>query len=64
MTIAVDWDVKQQNKQTKDAHKTNFITEATTMNADQSSLIWVHIVCNIGHQCTWAEERADDNFCE
>ena len=52
MTIAVDWDVKQQNKQTKDAPQTYFIAEAITMNDDQSSLIWVNIVCNIGHQST------------
>ena len=27
----------------------------------RSSLIWVHIVCNIGHQNTKPEERADDD---
>ena len=26
-----------------------------------SSLIWVHIVCNIGYQTTSAAEQADDN---
>ena len=35
------------------------------MNPDQiaqkgSSLIWFHIVCNVGHQSTKTEERADD----
>ena len=34
------------------------------MNPDQTaslgSLIWVHIVCNIGYLRTYADERADD----
>ena len=47
-----------------DAHQINFITEAVTMNNNHSSLIFVHIVCNIGYQSTWAEVRADDNFCK
>ena len=25
-----------------------------------SSLIWVHLACNIGHQSTLAEDKADD----
>ena len=40
----------------------DFITEANHMNPDQtaphrSSLIWVHIVYNIGNLKTYAEER-------
>ena len=29
-----------------------FITEANSMNPDQTSLIWVHFICYIGHQNT------------
>ena len=40
--------------------------DANTMNPDQtaqgSSLILVHIVCNIGYGSTLAGERADDNY--
>ena len=31
------------------------------MNPDQSSLIWVHFVCNICHQNTYAEKKAGDS---
>ena len=45
-----------------------FIMDANTMNPDQtapwSSLIWVHIVCNIGYQSTYADERAGNNCRE
>ena len=35
------------------------------MNPDQTKgAVWVHIVCNISHKITQAEERADDNFHE
>ena len=39
------------------------------MNPDQtaplgSSLIRVHIVCNIDYQITFTNEQADDNSCE
>ena len=49
--------------------KIYFITDANTMNPDQtapkgSNLIWVHIVCNIGHKNTKPEERADDDHHE
>ena len=49
--------------------QTNFIVEANTMNPDQtapegSSLIWIHIVCTIGFQSDYTDERADDNFHE
>ena len=35
------------------------------MNPDQTSplgadLIWVHIVCNVSHLTSYADERADD----
>ena len=32
------------------------------MNHDQTSLIWVHIVGNIGYQSTTADGKADE-FC-
>ena len=40
--------------------------KANNMNPDQtaplgSSLIWVHIVCNIGYHSLQADERVDDN---
>ena len=43
--------------------------EANGMNLDQtapkrSSLIWVHIVCNIGYFNTQADERADTIYHE
>ena len=43
--------------------------ESNTMNPDQtapigSSLIWVHVVCNIGYKITSADEIADDSHCE
>ena len=36
----------------------DFVIESNTMNPDPlgSSLIWVHIVCNIGYQSTYADE--------
>ena len=45
-----------------------FAIDANTMNPDQtargSSLILIHIVCNIGYSSTLADERADDNCRE
>ena len=42
--------------------------DANTMNPDQtaqgSSLILIHIVCNIGYRSTLADERADDSCHE
>ena len=35
------------------------------MNPDQTApkgSVWVHIVCNLGYQSTYTEERADD-YC-
>ena len=29
-----------------------------------SSLIWLHIVCNIGYQGTYADKRADNKSCD
>ena len=34
-----------------------FTMKANTMNSDQTSLIWAHIVCNIGYQSTKADEE-------
>ena len=40
----------------------DIFTEATNMNPYQTaqSLIWVHIVCNIGYLSTYVDERADN----
>ena len=45
--------------------KSYFISKANSINADQtarlgSSLIWVHIVCDVGYESTPADEKADD----
>ena len=45
--------------------KNYFTMEANTINSDQtapkgSSLIWVHIVCNIDYQSTQTDERTDN----
>ena len=45
-----------------DALKNTFTMKANTMNPDQTSLIWVHIVCNIAYQSAQTEDRADNNF--
>ena len=44
--------------------KVNFIMEASTVNPDQTALIWVHIACSMGYQSTSADERANNNFDE
>ena len=41
----------------------DYFMEANNMNPDQtapflSSLIWVHVVCNLGYQRTQADERS------
>ena len=45
-----------------------FTMEANTMNPDQtapnSSLIWVHIVCNLSYQSKSEDEQADDTCYE
>ena len=51
------------------AHQTNFIMKANTMNTDhtaalRNSLILVHIVWSIDYQSTLADEKADDNCRE
>ena len=40
--------------------------EANNLNLDQTarSLIWVHIVCNLGYLRTEAYGRADDKSCD
>ena len=40
----------------------SFGHEAKTMNPDQSSLIWVHIVCNKCYQSKSTDERTDNIY--
>ena len=52
--------------------KNTFIVEANNMDPNQtgavwsdwSSLIWVHVVCNIGYHSPWADEKADEFIWE
>ena len=47
--------------------KSYFIMKANSIDADQtapsgSSLIWVHVLCNIGYESTPVDEKADDIY--